>query len=78
MLYNLYIITKGVVKMAVSKAHIKASNKYNKENYKKIQANVKPEDYTMIDDYCKKNDISKAKFIVEACKYYIENHNEKP
>ena len=31
--------------MAVSKAHIKASNKYNKENYKKIQANVKPEDY---------------------------------
>lgn len=63
--------------MAVSKAHIKASNKYNKENYKKIQANVKPDDYNMIDDYCKKNDISKAKFIVEACKYYIENHSEK-
>ena len=77
MLYNLCNITKGVVKMAVSKAHIKASNKYNKENYKKIQANVKPDDYTMIDDYCKKNDISKAKFIVEACKYYIENHKEK-
>lgn len=60
--------------MAVSKAHIKASNKYNKENYKKIQANVKPNDYNMIDDYCKKNDISKAKFIVEACKYCIDNN----
>ena len=31
--------------MAVSKAHIKASNKYNAQNYKKIQANIKPEDY---------------------------------
>ncbi len=62
--------------MAVSKAHIKASNKYNKENYKKIQANVKPDDYDMIDDYCKKNDISKAKFIVEACKFYIDNHSD--
>ncbi len=62
--------------MAVSKAHIKASNKYNKENYKKIQANVKPEDYDLIDGYCKKNDISKAKFVVEACKFYIDNHDE--
>lgn len=61
--------------MAVSKAHIKASNKYNKENYKKLQANVKPEDYQMIDDYCKANNVSKAKFIVEACKFYIENKN---
>lgn len=62
--------------MAVSKAHIKASNKYNKANYKQLKANVKPDDYTIIDDYCKNHDISKAKFIVEACKYYIENHNE--
>lgn len=62
--------------MAVSKAHIKASNKYNKANYKQLKANVKPDDYIIIDDYCKNHDISKAKFIVEACKYYIENHNE--
>lgn len=62
--------------MAVSKAHIKASNKYNKENYKKIQANVKPEDYDLIDGYCKSKKISKAKFIVEACKFYIDNHED--
>lgn len=76
MLFELCSITKGVTDMAVSKAHIKASNKYNKENYKKIQANVKPEDYAMIDDYCKTRNISKAKFIVEACKFYIDSHNE--
>ena len=62
--------------MAVSKAHIKASNKYNKANYKQLKANVKPEDYDLIDVYCKNHEISKAKFIVDACKYYIENHNE--
>lgn len=62
--------------MAVSKAHIKASNKYNKENYKKIQANVKPDDYDLIDGYCKSQKISKAKFIVEACKFYIDNHDD--
>lgn len=67
---------KEAVNMAVSKAHIKASNKYNKENYKKIQANVKPDDYSLIDNYCKKNKISKAKFIVDACKYYINSHGD--
>lgn len=56
--------------------HIEASNKYNKENYKKLQANIKPEDYAMIDDYCKGEKISKAKFIVEACKFYIDNHGK--
>ncbi len=48
----------------------------NKDNIKQLKADIKPDDYSMIDDYCKKNDISKAKFIVEACKYYIENHSE--
>ena len=50
--------------------------KYNKEHYKQLKIEIKPEDYDFIDVYCKKNDISKAKFIVEACKYYIENHSE--
>ena len=62
--------------MAVSKAHIKASNKYNKENYKKIQANVKPDDYDLIDGYCKSQKISKEKFLAEACKFYIDNHDD--
>lgn len=63
--------------MAVSKAHIKASNKYNKDNYKKIQANIKPDDYNMIDDYCKASGMSKAQLIVTACKEYINKHDNK-
>lgn len=61
--------------MAVSKAHIKASNKYNKDNYKKIQANIKPDEYAMIDNYCNNSGMSKAQLIVEACKEYINKHS---
>lgn len=50
--------------------------KYNKEHYKQLKIEIKPDDYDVIDDYCKNNKISKAKFIVEACKYYIETHSE--
>lgn len=63
--------------MAVSKAHIKASNKYNKDNYKKIQANIKPDEYVLIDNYCNASGMSKAKLIVEACKEYIERHTKE-
>ena len=61
--------------MAMSKAHIRASAKYNKDNYKKIQANIKPDDFKMIDDYCKNSDMSKAQLIVAACKEYINKHS---
>ncbi len=60
--------------MAVSKAHIKASNKYNKQNYKKIQANIKPSDFEMIEKHCKDTGLSKAMLIVNAIKYCIENN----
>jgi hypothetical protein len=59
--------------MAVSKAHIKASNKYNAQNYKKIQANIKPEDYDFIDNFCKSTGINKAQLIVKAIRYCIEH-----
>ena len=49
----------------------------NKDSIKQLKADIKSDDYTIIDDYCKSHDISKAKFIVEACKYYIENHNDQ-
>lgn len=62
--------------MPMSKAHIKASNKYNKENYRKIQANIKPADFDVIEEFCKKNNISKAELIVRACKMYIDNTNK--
>lgn len=62
-------------RMAMSKAHIKASAKYNKDNYKKIQANIKPDDYKMIDDYCRNSGMSKAQLIVAACKEYINKYS---
>ena len=61
--------------MAMSKAHIKASAKYNKDNYKKLQANIKPDDYNFIDNYCKNSGMSKAQLIVAACKEYINKHS---
>ena len=61
-------------RMAMSKAHIKASAKYNKDNYRKIQANIKPDDYDIIDDYSKNSGMSKAQLIVTACKEYIKNN----
>lgn len=54
--------------------HIEASNKYNKENYKQLKANIKPDDYNIIDARCKDKKISKAQFIVAACKYCIDNN----
>ncbi len=60
--------------MGVSKAHIKATAKYNKANYKQLKANIKPSDYQMIDEYCAENDISKAALIVNSIKYVIDNN----
>ena len=55
---------------------IKRQNEYNKKNYANISIRIKPNDNTIIDEYCKKTGISKAKFIVRACKYCIENKIE--
>lgn len=52
----------------------KYKQKYNKLNYKQLKADIKPDDYTIIDNYCKDMGISKAKFIVKCCKYCI-NHD---
>ncbi len=60
--------------MAVTKAHIKASSKYNKANYKQLNINIKPEDFDLIDAYCTSTGISKAQLIVKACKYCINNN----
>ena len=58
------------------KKHIEANKEYNKRNYKDLSAKIKPEDYDLIDGYCKSQKISKAKFIVEACNFYIDNHDD--
>lgn len=57
--------------MAVTKAHIKASNKYNKEHYSKIQANIEKITYNGACVYCAHFNISKAKLISNAIRKYI-------
>lgn len=57
-----------------SDARIRANAKYNSKAYKKIQAYIKPADYTIIDSYCKARGISKAAFIVNAARYIIDNN----
>ena len=47
---------------------------YNAKNYKQLKAFIKPDDYLTIDNYCKNSNISKARFIVAACKYCIDNN----
>lgn len=54
------------------------TRKYNKVNYRQLKADIKPDDYLIIDSYCKKSNISKAKFIVKACKYCIDNDIQLP
>lgn len=46
---------------------------YNRVNYKQLKAFIKPNDYNLIDDYCKAKNVSKASLIVKACKYVINN-----
>ena len=44
-----------------------------RKTFKQLKADIKPEDYTIIDNYCKDIGISKASFIVKSCKYVIKN-----
>ena len=49
------------------------NKEYNSKKYKQLKVEIKPEDYSLIDNYCKNNNISKAQFIVKSCKYVIKN-----
>lgn len=62
--------------MAQSKAHIKASNKYNKEHYAKIQANIGKCDYNMACAFCHMANMSKAQLITQAIRKYIADEME--
>ena len=44
-----------------------------RKTFKQLKVDIKPDDYLIIDDYCKKSNISKAKFIVKCCKYCIDH-----
>ena len=50
------------------------SSRYrNSKNIKRIVVDLKPEEYDMIGNYCKNNNIAKTRFIVKCCKYVIDN-----
>ena len=53
---------------------VKYNNEYNSRNYKKMTMTLKPDDIDIIDNYVSKLGISKAKFIIAACKYCIDNN----
>lgn len=47
-------------------------SEYNKLHYKQLKIDIKPTDKLMIDDFCKKMEISKAQFVCSACKYFVK------
>ena len=57
----------------MSKAHIKASAKYNKDNYKTFTVNARIADYEKIELYCNTNNMSKAQLLLKAAMYCIDN-----
>ena len=59
--------------MSMSKAHIKATAKYNKDNYKTFTVNAKIADYEKIELFCNTNNISKAQLLLKAAMYVIDN-----
>lgn len=55
--------------------HNEYMREYRKrKTFKQLKVDIKPEDFIIIDNYCKDMGISKAKFIVKCCKYCID-HN---
>lgn len=54
--------------------HNEYMREYRKrKTFKQLKVDIKPEDFTIIDNYCKDIGISKAKFIVKCCKYCIDH-----
>ena len=56
----------------MGKAQTKASNKYNKEHYAKIQANVNKEVFQSACAHCHLSGDSKAQLITKAVDAYIQ------
>lgn len=56
-----------------SDARLRANAKYNAKTYKTFTVNAKIADYDVIQAYCDARGISKAKFLIAAAKYAIDN-----
>ena len=60
--------------MSVSKAHTRASKKYNAKTYKAFTVNAKFDEYDKIMKYCTDNNISKAQLLLKSAMYCIDNN----
>ena len=56
-----------------TEARIRANNRYKAKTYKTFTVNAKISDYDVIQAYCDARGISKAKFLISAAKYAIDN-----
>lgn len=63
--------------MALSEAKRKANDKWIKENYKQVKLSMPNEEARILEEYCKKNDCSKAGFIRDAVKEKIERDTQE-
>lgn len=61
-----------------SAAKIKANNKWKNNNYDTITLNVPPGQKERITLFAKIRNISRTKYIVEACEYYHQTHPINP
>lgn len=64
--------------MAKTDAQKAADKRYKAKNYKNLTVLIRPNEYSAIDEFCKLHDISKARFIVWACNYFIERGELPP
>ena len=60
------------MEITVSKAKVKANNKWVNENYKRVNLALPKEEFEQIDNYCKENNMSKNGFFREAAREKIE------
>ena len=58
----------------VAMTQVERNRNYKKsQNIQRIVIDLKPEDYELIVNYAKINNITKKDFIVKSCKYIIKN-----
>ncbi|MEE0059737.1 MAG: hypothetical protein UE295_02795 [Acutalibacteraceae bacterium] len=63
--------------MALSPAQRKANDKYIAENYKQVKLSMPKAEAEVLDNYCKKHNLTKAGFIREAIKEKMLRDDEQ-
>ena len=63
--------------MALSPAQRKANDKYIAENYKQVKLSMPKAEAEVLDNYCKKHNLTKAGFIREAIKEKMLTDDEQ-